>query len=83
MNQSKTDLHPCPGKSINGIKTYVKNMAKSASTPMCILHCGATDCTSRDRKNTREILEDFDDLIAAAKEQLFQLIPSECEFYHL
>ena len=68
MNQTKTDLHPCPGKSIGGIRNYIRNMAKSPLTPLCIVHCGVQDVTSRDRKSVQDIVADFDELIRTAKE---------------
>ena len=67
MDQSKIDLHPCPGKSISGIRNYIRNMSKSQTTPLCILHCGAQDITSRERRTTPEIISDFGELISQAQ----------------
>ena len=44
------DLHPCPGKTVNGVKRYIEsNLRRDPSIPLCILHVGTNDCSTRDR----------------------------------
>ena len=44
------DLHPCPGKTVNGVKRYIEsNLRRDPTIPLCILHVGTNDCSTRDR----------------------------------
>ena len=44
------DLHPCPGKTVNGVKRYIEgNLRRDPNIPLCILHVGTNDCSTRDR----------------------------------
>lgn len=63
----QVDLHPQPGKTINGVRKYIDvSIQKDPTVPVCIIHVGTNDASTRDRKRK------IDDIVVDFRE-LFQL----------
>ena len=58
------DLHPQPGKTITGVRKYIEGtITKDVDAPICILHVGTNDASTRDRKRKLdEVILDFEDI---------------------
>ena len=59
------DLHPCPGKTVNGVKRYIEsNLRRDPNIPLCILHVGTNNAsTLRDNTPIRQCAEEIFDVM--------------------